>query len=304
MIDNVEINSLLLRASEFGVLMRPDLRPRLTNSLTTESNGTLLSARPSHLSKGLSVSSMELTSSFNSDGQMTGSTDTINQLKSMLPRPGNDRKRDKGLRLSLPTALNSAGDKIFGKRRSNSASKLKVGVGTAEKKEKGKRKDRLSSGVGLKKSSSRDKLPSLSKSGSLEEGEPADEASSEGQSEPSSDNLEFSGKIVFKPRYTPLSERQQDPWYSGAPDAPLADPEGDSPLFAEPPTRSFPLSHTPNRYTGDYDTAFALASIHGDGLSYLSKVNSVSDAGYRRQSNQDSSELKAAGKNIVLSAVR
>lgn len=299
MIDSVEINSLLLRASEFGVLTRPELRPRLTNSITVESD-SLPSTQPVQLCKGLSVSSSDL-ASFNSDGQMTDSTDTINQLESMLPRPTSDRKRDKGLRLSLPTALNSAGDKIFGKRRSNSTSKLKVGA-HSEKKEKGKLKDMLNSGFGLKKSSSQDKLPEVPKSGSSEDNEPLKESLEE-CSDPSSDNLEFTGKIVFKHRYTPVNERQFDPWYSGAPDAPLADPEGDSPLFTEPPSRSFPLSHTPNRYTGDYDTAFALASIHGDGLSYLSKINSVSETGYRRSPNKDISEHRVAGKKPSINII-
>lgn len=252
----------LLRATECG-LLKHENRSRFSNSVTSASDrASMVSA-----DQEMSCSYTDLSSSVTGVDCMSESTDVLGQLEAVRLRPSSDKKRDKSLRLSLPSAINSAGNKIRGKLKSgNSSSKQKSNV-PADKKDKARLKDLWNSEFGFRKSVSQERdLPQV-------EIDPADTCSSNAEGQSITSNQ--TEGVVFKQRYTPESEKRLDTWNSGAADAPLADPEGDSPLFIEPPTRSFTLSHMPNRYHGDYDTAFALASLQGDCLSYQSQVHSL-----------------------------
>lgn len=226
--------------------------------------------------------------SWNSNGQMTSSTDTLNNMTDSASL----RKKNKGNKLSLPAALNNAGDKLFGKRKSGESFRNKSS--TSDKPEKKERK-KLKHLFSIRRSNSKDKLQTLSRSVESGLNESGSLSDSVDQSDDNKINTSGCSEVVFKPRYTPLSEKQQDCWRTGAPDAPLADAEGDSPLFVETPVRAFPLSNTPIPHfvhSDMYDTAFALASLKSGegsitGLNYLNKVRAVVDEAYKASNNNN-----------------
>lgn len=198
------------------------------------------------------------------------------------------RKKGKSSRMSFPTALNSAGDKIFGKKKSSESMKVTKVVTSDSDKRKS-----LKDFLGFKKSSSKDRMRTLSTSHEtgLEDTGLAESDSSE-STKPDDSPV---GQVVFKPRYTPLDERRNDCWQTATPDAPLATEESDgNPLYTDPPKRSFPLSSTslPYRVHSDmYDTAFALTSLKGGGsvtgLQYLNKIHSVTNTAFSPSSTRD-----------------
>ena len=260
-----------------------------TASETTEVAGEVnVRSRPSHSRSSSMYASANnpLTSSgamdtFNisSDSPISQSTEGLGS--SVL------RRKTKSTRLSFPSALNSASDKLFGKRRSSESIKSKTSS-ASDKGDKLALKERF----GLKKSSSKEKSKELSRS--FEVGL---DSSGLADAESSAEKMDDSpvGSVVFKPRYTPPEEKKLDLWLTGTANAPLAREEGDSPV--EPPTRSFPLCSTslPHHVHRDmYDTALALTSLRGDGcdsgLEYLNKVHSVANTAYISSANQSSSQ--------------
>lgn len=252
MIDHVDFVSLL-RVTECG-LLKHDNRSRFASGLTSNSERTSVTSAD----RELSCSSTDLSNSMTTTDYMSESTDVLGQLEPVQLRSSGEKRREKSMRLSLPSAINSAGDRI--------REKLKSGGGK-DKKEKSRLKDLRSSGLTHRKSFSQER-----DSPQNDVTESTDNCISRMEDQSSRNQTEG---VVFKSRYTPENEKQFDTWNTGAPDAPLADPEGDSPLFTEAPSRSFPLSHMPSQYHGDYDTAFALASLKGDCLSYQTQVHSL-----------------------------
>lgn len=254
----------------------PSTRENSQGSLTLTKHDSIKSKN----STGLNRRSLEADMTFggNANGQMTCSTDTLNSLAGDATAV---TLRKKGNRLSFPAALNNASDKLFGKRKSGDSFKSKSS--SSERPEK-KEKKRLKHLFSMKRTSSKKDLSQSIESGLNEIGSISDllEQSDSNHNETCNSD-DFVGEVVFKPRYTPQDEKQLDSWQTGAADAPLADSEGDSPLFLEPPVRSFPLSLTPlpqHCHSDLYDTAFALASLRAgnessSGLNYLNKVHAV-----------------------------
>ena len=258
----------------------------------------------------------EMTFGGNANGEMTCSTDTLNSIAGETVT-----LRKKGTRLSFPAALNNASDKLFGKRKSGDSVKSKSScVERPEKKEKKRLKHLFSS---MKRTSSKKDLSRSVESGLNETGSISDllDQSDDNHNNISSNSVNDTpgdrvsgdtggGEVVFKPRYTPLSEKQHDSWHTGAPDAPLADSEGDeSPLFLEPPVRSFPLSGLtplPHHVHSDlYDTAFALASLRAgndsssSGLNYLNTVHAVVEEACKVTNNNNNHVTTTTTTNKV-----
>lgn len=167
------------------------------------------------------------------------------------------RRKARSSRRSLPSALNNASDKLFGKRKSTDGILKTKTLSLADNEKKDKRtfKDLF----GMRRSTSRDILKSV-------------------------DNGLDSTGVAESPT------NDGEPAVVGAltPTPSIGDIDDDSQLCIEPPSRSFPLSHAylPHRFHGDmYDTAFALTSLQGDnssdsGLQYLTKVHSVVQTAY------------------------
>lgn len=268
-----------------------------------------------------SMSNLESGKSASSTDLNTCNSNTSDTTEQVLLR-SHDKKRDRSMRLSIPSALNNASDKLKNKLKNGSKESVKLRSNSIEKKDKKRLKDIWNSGISnMRRSMSQDKLNKLSRSESGRESvgsesltieEDAEVASSlDSANDNAAESTSSYSQVILKPRYTPISEKEMDPFYTGAPNAPLADVEGDSPLFNEQPARSFDLSqYIPPRFHGDYDTAFALASLKGDSMSYLSKVNSVVGTSTTKprltptrstpSPNLSNRSPPAAGKNFVI----
>jgi len=244
-------------------------------------------------SQSVSNSASDCTNTSSMSESLGFCSQTVGSTDNLAFGLDNTTLRKKTKRMSFPFALNSAGDKIFGKKRSENSKAIDI-----EKKDKKTLKDFL----GIKRSSLKDKSKEFyqsNESGMNYVGSGHVQSPTVEVKEMLPDK-EPASQAVLKPRYTPIEEKRLDVWQTGTADAPLAGIEGDdSPLVIEPPVRHFPLSNNslPYRVHGDmYDTAFALTSLKTDGsaspgLQYLNKVHSVVNNAYVTSPSKVDSEL-------------